>query len=62
MECVSYGVVCGVFYCVDSENAIFSEYDNLEHELRVKLFIVVVKTRLGRFWNGFVFFDLCSPL
>ena len=25
LECVSYGVVCGVFYCVESEKALISE-------------------------------------
>ena len=53
LECVSYGIVCGVFYCVDSDKALISEDDHQERELRVKLCRFVVKTCPGRFWNVF---------
>jgi hypothetical protein len=34
LECVSYDVVCGMFYCVDSEKALINEDDRQERELR----------------------------
>ena len=35
LECVSDGVVCGLFYHVDSEKALISEDDRQERELCV---------------------------
>jgi hypothetical protein len=49
LECISYGVVCGVSYCVDSENAMISEDDFQERELHVKLHKLIVNH--GHFWN-----------
>ena len=51
LKCVSYGVVCGMFYSVDSEKALISEDDHQELELRDKLHRFVVEARLGHFWN-----------
>jgi hypothetical protein len=61
LECVSYGVVYGVSYCVGSEKALISEDDRQEHELRVKLCKLIVKTRPGRFLNVFFPLHLCMP-
>lgn len=51
LECGSYGVVCAVFHCVDSEKAMINEDDHQERELRR----LVIEARLGRFWNVFFF-------
>jgi hypothetical protein len=47
LECVSYGVVCGMFYCVDSEKTLINEDDHKDRELC----ILVVETRPRRFWK-----------
>ena len=49
LECVSYGIVCGMFYCVDNEKAMINEDDRQERELCVELRKLVVKTHLGHF-------------
>jgi len=51
LECVSYGVVCAVFYCVDSEKTMINEDECQECELRK----LVVETRLRQFWNVLFF-------
>jgi hypothetical protein len=51
LECVSYGVVCGIFHCVDSEKTLINEEDRQERELHVELRMLVVETHLGRFLN-----------
>ena len=61
LECVSYGVVCGVFYYVDIEKALISTDNSQECKLRVRLHKLVVKMCLGHFWNVF-FLNLCAPL
>ena len=60
LECVLYGVVCGMFYYVDNEKAMINKDDHQKHELHVELHRLVVETHLGHFWN-FVFFNLCMP-
>jgi hypothetical protein len=54
LGCVSYELVCGVFYCVESGKAPISEDDSQERELRVELHKLVVETSPGRFWNFFL--------
>ena len=49
LECVSYGVVCGVSYCVDNEKALIIKDDCQECEMSVKLHILIIETHLGRF-------------
>ena len=61
LECVSYGVVCGVFYYVDSEKALISTDNCQECQLRVGLRKIIVEMLLGHFWNVF-FLNLCAPL
>ena len=53
LKCDSYDVVCGVFYCVDGEKALINKDEHQDRKLHVKLRILVVETRLGRFWNDF---------
>jgi len=48
-KCVSYGIVYGVSYYVDSEKAMISEDDRQERELCVKLRRLIVESRLGHF-------------
>ena len=57
MECVLYGIVCSMFYCVDNEKALISVDDSQERELHVGLCRLV----LGIF-ETFFFLDLCVPL
>ena len=47
LECVSYSVVYGVSYYVDSEKALINDDDRQERELRVKLCRLIVETHLG---------------
>ena len=56
LECVSCGIVCGVFYCVDNDKALVSEDDHQERELCVKLCRFVVETRPGHLWNVCFFY------
>ena len=49
LKCVSYGIVCGIFYCVDNEKAMIKEDDCHERELRK----LIVETHLGRFLKFF---------
>ena len=53
LECISYGVVCGVLYCANNEKALINEDNCQEHETCVELHILIIQTRLGRFWNDF---------
>jgi hypothetical protein len=53
VECVSYGVVCGMFYCGDSEKALINKDDHRDRELRVQLRRLVVETHLGHFFKSF---------
>jgi hypothetical protein len=55
MECVSYGVVCDVFYCVDSEKVLNNKDDCQERKLCVELHILIVETCPRRFWNVCLF-------
>jgi hypothetical protein len=48
-KCVSYGIVYGVSYYVDSEKAMISEDDRQERELCVKLRRLIDESRLGHF-------------
>ena len=58
LECVSYGFVCGVFYCVDNEKALIKVDDRQECELHVRLCKLIVETCPGRSWNFFCL-NLC---
>lgn len=49
LECVSHGVVCGVFHCIDSEKVLISVDDRQEREVHVGLRRLVVETHPGRF-------------
>ena len=49
LECVSYGIVCGVLYYVDSEKVQISVGDRQERKLRVRLRRFVVDTHPMRF-------------
>jgi hypothetical protein len=42
LECVSYGIMCDIFYCVDSEKVLISEDNRRERELHVQLCRLVV--------------------
>ena len=53
LECVSYDIVCGVFYYVDCERALINKDDYQNHELHIELRKLVVETHLGHFLNGF---------
>jgi hypothetical protein len=61
LECVSYGVVCGMFYCVDIKKALINKDDSWVRELCVEQRKLVVETHLGRFWKK-NFLNLCMPL
>ena len=58
LECVSYDIVCGVFYCVDNEKARINANDCHERKLRVGLRRLVIEMRLGHFQT--VFFSLLN--
>ena len=61
LECVSYGIVRGMFYCVDSEKVLISEDNRRERELYVQLCRLVVETHPGRFLNVFpLIYARCS--
>ena len=45
LKCVSYGIVCHMFYCVDGEKALIREDNSQERELHR----LVVKTHSRRF-------------
>lgn len=53
LECVSHGVVCGVFHCIDSEKVLISADDRQEREVHIGLRKLVVETHPERFWNVF---------
>ena len=55
LECVSYGIVCGMFYCVVNEMALINEDECHERELRK----LVVKTQPRSFWNV-IFSLICA--
>jgi hypothetical protein len=57
LECVSYDVVCGMFYYADNEKALINEDDRQDRELRK----LVIETHPGRFWNFFPL-NLCTLL
>ena len=61
LECVSYGVVCGLFYCADNEKVLISEDNRQEQELCVQLCRLVIETHLRHFLNVF-FLNLCPLL
>ena len=50
LERVSYGVVCGISYYVDTEKASISENDCQEHKLHMKLHKLILETCLWRFF------------
>ena len=54
LECVSYDVVCDVFYCVNNEKALISVNDRQDRKLHVRLCKLVVKTCPRHFWNFFL--------
>ena len=49
LECLSCGVVCSMFYCVDFEEALINDDDRQKQELRVELRRLVIETHLGCF-------------
>ena len=51
LECVSYDVVCGMFYCDDCEKALINKVDRQECKLRVELCKPVIETHFGPFWE-----------
>jgi hypothetical protein len=56
LECVSYGVVCGMSYYAHNEKALINKkMIERKRELRVKLHNLIVETRPRRFWN------ICFP-
>ena len=59
LECVSYDVVCGMFYCVDSEKVMINEDAPQDRELRVELRRLIVETHPGRYWNSFPLIYAC---
>ena len=61
LECVSYGVVCGLFYCADNEKVLISEDNRQEQELCVQLCRLVIETHLRHFLNVFsLIYARCS--
>ena len=60
-ESVLYGVMCGMFHCVDCEKALINEDNRQERKLRIELCRLVVETHLGCFWNVFSL-NVCTPL
>lgn len=61
VECVSYGVVYGVSYCVGSEKALINKDDCQERELRVKLCTHHLVTS-WMFLKKKIPLNLCVPL
>jgi len=53
LKCISYGVVCGMFYSVENEKVLISEDDHQKRKLHVELHKLVVETHLRRFLNVF---------
>jgi hypothetical protein len=53
LECVSYRVLCGVFYYVDSEKALINVDDCQERELRIGLGKPSSRCALGIFEKEF---------
>ena len=51
LECVSYGIVCGVLYRVNSEKTPTNKDDRRERESCVQLHKLVADTRPGHVWN-----------
>ena len=51
LKCVSYGIICGVLYCVDTEKALIGKDDRHERALHVELRRLVIETRPEGFWN-----------
>jgi hypothetical protein len=62
LECVSYELVCGVFYCVEGGKAPISEDDSQERELRVELRKLVVETHISWTFLKFFSLNLCALL
>ena len=49
LEFVSYGIVCGKFYCVDIEKALIDKHDSYVRKLRIEQRKLFVKTHHGCF-------------